>query len=109
MDLLARELKMDPLEFRLKNAVVEGDLMVDGTPYKKIGFKETLKRMQQYLAQRPKPEGENHGRGIACGVWSTGCMGSAADIHIDPDGSLILVIGIYRCERDPYHPSSDGS
>lgn len=93
MDLLARELKMDPLEFRLKNASIEGDPMVDGTPFPKIGFKETLESMQQYLAQNPQTEGENHGKGIACGLWLTGCMGMAAHIHINPDGSLILVIG----------------
>jgi CO/xanthine dehydrogenase Mo-binding subunit len=93
MDLLARELGMDPLEFRLKNAVVKGDLSMHGLPYGEIGFKETLKRMAGYLAEREKPEGENRGRGVACGLWSTVSMGSAAHINVNTDGSIVLVIG----------------
>ena len=93
MDLLSRELKMDPLEFRLKNAVAEGDLMADGSHYPRIGFKETLEKMQGYLAQQPKSDSENRGRGIACGVWHTGSMGTGANIHINADGSLVLVLG----------------
>jgi xanthine dehydrogenase molybdenum-binding subunit len=93
MDLLARAVKMDPLEFRFKNAVAEGDLMADGTPYPRIGFKETLEKMRQYLDQRPISAGDNRGRGIACGVWNTGNMGTGANIHINPDGSLVLVLG----------------
>jgi xanthine dehydrogenase molybdenum-binding subunit len=93
MDLLARELGMDPLEFRLKNAVVKGDLTVHGFPYGEIGFRETLERMAVYLSGRERPKGENRGRGVACGLWSTVSMGSAAHINVNTDGSIVLVIG----------------
>ena len=93
MDLLARALGIDPLECRLKNAVAEGDVMVNGTPFGKIGFRETIERMRQYLAQRGKPGGKNRGRGIAAGFWPTGIMGSAAHINVNTDGSVILVVG----------------
>jgi CO/xanthine dehydrogenase Mo-binding subunit len=93
MDLLARELGMDPLEFRLKNAIVKGDLTIHGSPYGEIGFKETLEKMALSLAGREKPEGENRGRGVACGLWSTVSMGSAAHINVNTDGSIVLVIG----------------
>ena len=86
MDLLARALNMDPLEFRLKNAAAQGDPMVNGAPFGRIGFKETLERMKRYLAQRGPVEGERAGRGIAAGLWLTGCMGSAAHINVNADG-----------------------
>jgi CO/xanthine dehydrogenase Mo-binding subunit len=61
VDLLARALGIDPLEFRLKNAVAEGDFMVNGTPFGRVGFRETLARIRQYLAQRGELEGETGG------------------------------------------------
>ena len=93
MDLLARALAMDPLEFRLKNGVVEGDPMVNEWSFGKIGFKETLERVKGYLAEHAPPEGKNRGRGVAAGLWLTGCMGSAAHISVNADGSIVLVIG----------------
>jgi len=93
VDLLARALAMDPIEFRLKNAVAEGDLMVNGAPYGRIGFKETLEKVKEHLATRGPVEGRNRGRGVAAGLWLTGCMGSAAHINVNADGSIALVIG----------------
>ena len=93
MDLLARALQMDPLEFRLKNAVAEGDRAADGVPFPKIGFKETLQKMKEYMAQRSKPEGKNRGMGIACGLRSQGGGNCAAHVNINSDGSVVLVVG----------------
>jgi xanthine dehydrogenase molybdenum-binding subunit len=93
MDLLARALNIDPIELRLRNAVQEGDLMVNGAAFGRIGFKETLERMKQYLAQRGEPEGENRGRGVACGLWPGGVGSSAAEVNINADGTVMLAIG----------------
>jgi len=93
MDLLARALEMDPLEFRLKNAVAEGDTMVTGTPFPKVGFKETIERMRQYLAQRGNLEGENLGRGVACGFWAPASGAAGANINVNADGTVALVVG----------------
>jgi xanthine dehydrogenase molybdenum-binding subunit len=93
MDLLARALKMDPLEFRLKNAVDEGDTMVTGARFPKIGFKEALERMRKYLAQRGKLEVENRGRGVACGFWAPASGAAGANVHVNADGTVALVVG----------------
>ena len=42
MDIMARELGLDPIEVRLKNAVEEGDPLPSGQPYPRIGLKECL-------------------------------------------------------------------
>ena len=42
IDELAEKLKIDPIEFRLKNAAKEGTRRVDGPTYPRIGFIETL-------------------------------------------------------------------
>jgi xanthine dehydrogenase molybdenum-binding subunit len=93
MDLLARSLGMDPLEFRLKNAVAEGDPMVSGEPFPRIGFKETIERMQQHLAERGNVEGENRGRGVACGFWPPGTGPAGATVNVNADGTASLVVG----------------
>jgi xanthine dehydrogenase molybdenum-binding subunit len=93
MDLLARGLKMDPLELRLRNAVAEGDPGATGTPFPRIGFRETLERMREYLAHRGRLEGENRGRGVACGFWRGGVGNSAAHINVNADGTVTAVVG----------------
>jgi len=93
MDLIARALGMDPLQLRIKNAVVEGDLMPNGNAFPRIGFKETLERMALHLRGREKPEGENRGRGIACGFWLGGIGCSAAHVNVNADGSVNLIVG----------------
>jgi xanthine dehydrogenase molybdenum-binding subunit len=93
MDLLARALRMDPLEFRLKNAVVEGDLMVTGAPFPKIGFKDTIEKMQQHVVRRGNFAGENRGRGVACGFWAPATGAAGANIHVNADGTAALVVG----------------
>jgi xanthine dehydrogenase molybdenum-binding subunit len=93
MDLLARALKIDPLEFRLTNAVEEGDIMILGMPFQKIGFKETIKKMQQYLAKRNMPERKNRGRGIACGFWAPGGGAAGANIYVNDDDTVQLLVG----------------
>jgi len=93
MDLIARALGMDPLQLRIKNAAVEGDLLPDGTTFPRIGLKETLERMAKYLTQKGKLEGENRGRGIACGFWRGGVGCSSAHVNVNADGSVNLVVG----------------
>jgi CO/xanthine dehydrogenase Mo-binding subunit len=93
MDLLARALGMDPLEFRLENAAEEGDTMVTGTRFPKIGFKEALETMRKYLAPRGNLEAENRGRGVACGFWAPASGAAGANINVNADGTVALVVG----------------
>lgn len=67
--------------------------MPNGMPLPKIGFKETIVRMQEYLAERGPLEGENRGRGLACGFWAPGCGPAAAHINVNTDGTVALSVG----------------
>ena len=57
LDELATKLELDPIELRLQNAVVEGDVGVSGSPFPTIGASKCLER-----APRPSARGE---RGVA--------------------------------------------
>jgi CO/xanthine dehydrogenase Mo-binding subunit len=58
-------LKMDPLEFRFKNAAKEGDVQANDVRYPRIGFIETLEAARASEHYRSKLTGPNRGRGVA--------------------------------------------
>jgi xanthine dehydrogenase molybdenum-binding subunit len=49
--------------------------------------------MQQYLTKRGPVEGDNRGRGVACGYWATGAGPAAAHVNLNADGTVILTVG----------------
>ncbi len=93
IDELAEKLGIDPIEFRLQNAVKEGSRRVDGPVYPKIGFIETLQAAQNSPHWKSKLEGKYRGRGIASGFWFNIGLKSCAAAHVNPDGTVSLVEG----------------
>ena len=94
MDDLAAQLGMDPLELRLKNAIVEGDLWPDGNPWPKIGLVECLEALQQHpLWQNRHNLPANEGVGIGAGGWPGGKGPAAAACRMDPGGTLTISVG----------------
>jgi CO/xanthine dehydrogenase Mo-binding subunit len=92
LDELAKALELDPIELRLKNAVVEGDVGVSGSPFPVIGAREVLERIKGHplWAQRGSlPEGE--GIGMAAGHWPGGLEPAAAVCRVDSDGTMTVV------------------
>ena len=91
LDVVARELGMDPLEIRLRNAVEEGSESVLGEVLHSVGVKECLRRAADAIGWRePKPSGR--GRGIACMHKSTGTpTSSAAFVKLNEDGTVSLL------------------
>src|SRR5207244_6555896 len=78
IDELAEKLKIDPIDFRLKNAAKEGTRRVDGPVYPRVGLVETLEAAKNSPHWKSKLDGKWRGRGIASGFWCdivgvTGC------------------------------------
>jgi CO/xanthine dehydrogenase Mo-binding subunit len=92
LDELAAELGLDPLELRLKNAVVEGNVGVSGNPFPTIGAVEVLERIGEHplWAKRDSlPAGE--GIGLAAGYWPGGNEPAAAVCRVNPDGTMTVI------------------
>lgn len=92
IDDIARQLGMDPIALREKNAVRAGDTSFSGTPHGQIAFMETLaaaKGHDHYSA----PLGPNQGRGIAAGWWVNHGGESTAMISIAEDGTAVVATG----------------
>ncbi len=92
LDELAEKLELDPIELRLKNAVVEGDVGVSGSPFQVIGTVEVLERIREHPLWASRSSlPENEGIGFAAGYWPGGSEPAAAVCRIDPDGTMTLV------------------
>ncbi|MDQ3380457.1 MAG: xanthine dehydrogenase family protein molybdopterin-binding subunit [Actinomycetota bacterium] len=92
MDELAVELELDPLELRLRNAVVEADMGVSGKPFPRMGAVEVLERIREHSLWQNRdslPEGE--GVGVAAGYWPGGTEPAAAVCRVNQDGTMTIV------------------
>ena len=99
MDSLARKLNMDPLEFRERNALHDGDEVPSGHGVlHNSGFDEVVRRGRDWMARELGPKKANQGVGIALGLWALHpnppAVDSAATIKIDVDGSVAVLSGV---------------
>jgi CO/xanthine dehydrogenase Mo-binding subunit len=71
-DMIARALGVDPVEFRLRPALDEGEKFATGTVVRSFGVKEAIRQAAQAIEwSKPKPSqsgSKQRGRGIAAGV-----------------------------------------
>ena len=104
MDLLAKELKIDPIEIRLKNALHVGSETASGqTLMTSVGIGETLKKVKEWRDQRgiskidSKKPFIKKGIGVGSmwyGIGNTGVANpSTAQMEIDPNGEVRLFTG----------------
>ena len=92
VDEIARDLDMDPIEFRMKNAAKEGDQAAYGPKFKIHGFTDTLEAAKNHPHYKA-PLGPNQGRGVASGFWFNAGMQSSASVMLNEDGNAIVVSG----------------
>ncbi len=93
VDELCQKLGVDPVEFRLNNAVTEGSRKVEGPVFQKIGLVECLEAARNHDHYRTPLEGANRGRGIAAGFWMNRGFHSSVNMTVNPDGTVNLIEG----------------
>ena len=94
IDELAEKLGMDPLEFRIKNSVHEGDRAPSGVPHLRFGCEEVEQAMKAHPHYNAPLEGPNRGRGVAVGYrLNGGGSGSSATINVNANGTINLLTG----------------
>ncbi|MDP2604206.1 MAG: xanthine dehydrogenase family protein molybdopterin-binding subunit [Deltaproteobacteria bacterium] len=85
MNLVAKKLGMDPVKFRQKNFMHDGDIDPTGEEYSYIKTDETLKKALEDSGYK-KPKAKNVGRGIGLVQWTAaGGIGTVA-ITLDEKG-----------------------
>ncbi|MBM3996794.1 MAG: xanthine dehydrogenase family protein molybdopterin-binding subunit [Planctomycetes bacterium] len=98
VDEICQKLKIDPLDFRIKNAAKEGSRRADGPAFPKIGMIETVqaaKKHPHYTAPLAKgtKTAFKRGRGVAAGFWFNIGLKSCVTASVNGDGSVSLVEG----------------
>jgi CO/xanthine dehydrogenase Mo-binding subunit len=85
MDLVAKRLGMDPIKFRQKNFMHDGDIDPTGEEFSYIKTNETLQKALEDSGYQ-KPKSKNVGRGVALVQWTpAGGIGTVA-ITLDERG-----------------------
>jgi CO/xanthine dehydrogenase Mo-binding subunit len=94
IDDIARQLELDPLEFRLRNVSREGDLAPSGQAFPVFGAEACLERLRDHplWARRGDVSGDE-GIGMAIGWWPGGYEPAAAVCRLDSDGRLTVITG----------------
>ena len=92
MDMVAAEIGMDPVDFRIKNAASEGSKASYGPTYGPIGIGPTLEAVKKHPHMRARL-GKNQGRGMACGFWFNFGGQTCVDLNIGVDGTVNLIVG----------------
>ena len=102
MELMARELGLDPVEFRMRHLMKEGDPMANGQPWQSNGAKQVLQRLAEHPLWKSRAEWkasggkDGHGLrgvGLAVGGWIPGLQPTGATVRLNPDGSLQVLTG----------------
>ncbi|MFH1060146.1 MAG: molybdopterin cofactor-binding domain-containing protein [Pseudomonadota bacterium] len=102
LDLIARELGIDPVEFRLKNMMATGDTTCNDLNMSSLGMRECLEAVRDGSGWAEKKGRLPRGRGIglACGFFVSGAgypiyrsetYHSTVTIKVDADGGGVLV------------------
>ena len=92
MDEMARELGMDPIDFRLKNAAKEGTKAAYGPTFGPVGLVESLEAIKSHPNYNV-PLGPNQGRGVASGFWFNIGGETSVTMNVNDDGTIALTLG----------------
>jgi CO/xanthine dehydrogenase Mo-binding subunit len=93
MDLIADALGLDPLEFRLRNVVRDGDEGPTGQVLSAVSLEECLRRAADAIGWGQRRPHRWRGKGLACGWWTTTGGSSGVYVKINPDGTVALNTG----------------
>jgi CO/xanthine dehydrogenase Mo-binding subunit len=93
IDIIARELGMDPVSFRRKNLLNDGEPTPFGQKLQGILAHETLKKAVD-ASGWGKPKAKHVGRGVAVYERPSGAGRSGAAITIESDGKVTVLVGV---------------
>jgi CO/xanthine dehydrogenase Mo-binding subunit len=111
VDEICEKLKIDPLDFRMKNGAREGTRRADGPVFPKVGMLETVEAAKKHphysapLGPRKGAAAPNgsaaisaptqlpRGRGVASGFWFNCGLKSSLTASVNADGTVALVEG----------------
>ena len=100
-DEIARTLDLDPLEFRLRNVVRDGDMLPSNQDLEDPRAVDVLRGLREHSGwgtSAPVPPSDapelSVGRGVACGHRHIGAGETHMRLRLEPDGSFLLTTAV---------------
>jgi CO/xanthine dehydrogenase Mo-binding subunit len=98
VDMAARALGLDPLEFRLRNVLRTGDRGTLGEPWVEVRGEEVARaalaalREGEALREGPAPDGGRWARGVGFAFYCRAAHGGETEVELrpQPDGSVVV-------------------
>ncbi len=94
MDIIARELGLDPVELRMRNLLEAGDASPMGEKWQHICVRETLKKAVEASGWGRSRAAKFCGRGVALYERGTPSGKASAAITIETDGRITVLTGV---------------
>jgi carbon-monoxide dehydrogenase large subunit len=94
VDIIAEEMGIDPLEFRRRNIIRDGELSPLGEKWHHILMSEVLERAAQASGWKERGTRKNRGWGIALYERGTSEGGAAAAITLETSGKVSVLTGV---------------
>ena len=94
LDEVARRLGIDPLDFRMRNLIEDGEETAWGQRFEHVRVKETLEAAAE-AAGYGEPRAPFVGRGIAIGDHGSGGGIGNAEVALEPGGGVVLGTAIF--------------
>lgn len=95
MDLLARELGLDPYAFRMRNILQAGDVNPVGEEWRNIRAGDALRQAAETAGWGTPKANAWTGRGLAISDQPPGSGQSAATVTMDADGKATLLLSLW--------------
>ena len=91
MELIAEAIGIDPLEFRKRNLVQDGDVLPDGHRLEHVRIRQTLEAVVE-ASSWGKPKAHSRvGRGVAASYRHIGAGEANAEICLESDGTVKVI------------------
>lgn len=93
LDLIAKDMRIDPLEIRERNAIHAGQIDVHGDLWHESEAPRVLATLRgESRWGSPLPRG--HGRGVALGVRHVGRGKTSLEVTLEKDGGVVVRTGV---------------
>jgi len=101
MDLMAKELGLDPVDVRLKNGLTSGEMTATQSRITSCGLAQTIARASENTGFKEKWSKTRRGKGIGMGCIAIMCgfpmgfrSGSSCYVKMNDDGQAAIVTGL---------------
>lgn len=94
VDMIARELGVDPLEFRVRNALRAGQSGPANERFREVRAVEVLEALRQAAPRSAATPGRARGRGVALAVRGIFQAPTSVRLRLERDGRVSVITGV---------------